>query len=87
MEGKALLDVRETTERKAGVIPGSTSLPLSELRQRVGEIDRDTIVCVHCKGGYRSSIATSLLQAAGISSVANVTGGYDAWQLVFPGTA
>jgi glyoxylase-like metal-dependent hydrolase (beta-lactamase superfamily II)/rhodanese-related sulfurtransferase len=81
MERKALLDVRETPERVVGFIPGSTSMPLSELRRRAGEIGRDTTVCVHCKGGYRSSIATSLLQAAGFESVANVTGGYDAWTL------
>jgi len=35
-------------------------------------------VVLHCKGGGRSSIATSLLQAHGISNVANLDGGYEA---------
>jgi hypothetical protein len=35
---------------------------------------------VHCKGGYRSSIATSLLRRAGFRHVMNVTGGFDAWK-------
>jgi len=35
---------------------------------------------VHCKGGYRSMIACSLLQRAGFQNVVNVTGGFDAWQ-------
>jgi rhodanese-related sulfurtransferase len=40
---------------------------------------------VHCKGGYRSSAATSLLQRMGFENIANVTGGFDAWQIAFPG--
>jgi hydroxyacylglutathione hydrolase len=36
---------------------------------------------VHCKGGYRSSIAASILQAAGFPKVGNLSGGYDAWKL------
>jgi hydroxyacylglutathione hydrolase len=35
---------------------------------------------VHCKGGYRSMIASSLLQRAGFKHVINVIGGFDAWQ-------
>jgi rhodanese-related sulfurtransferase len=35
---------------------------------------------VHCKGGYRSSIATSLLRRAGFIDLANLTGGFDAWK-------
>lgn len=74
-----LIDVRERSERSDGFIPGSVSIPLPELRKRMGEIDRATTVFVHCKGGYRSSIATSILLQAGFPKVGNVTGGYDAW--------
>jgi rhodanese-related sulfurtransferase len=35
---------------------------------------------VHCKGGYRSIIACSLLQRAGFQNVMNITGGFDAWK-------
>jgi len=45
---------------------------------------------VHCKGGFRSSIATSLLRRAEFQNIANLTGGFDAWKAaglpcVFPG--
>lgn len=75
----AVLDVRESSETETGAIPGSIRIPLGELSARAGEIDRDKLLVVHCKGGYRSSIATSLLRRAGIRDLANLTGGYDAW--------
>ena len=37
-------------------------------------------IAVHCKGGYRSMIAASLLQRAGFRHIINVSGGFDAWQ-------
>jgi hydroxyacylglutathione hydrolase len=80
-----LVDVREPGERSGGFLEGSVSLPLSQLAARVGELRRDGMVFVHCKGGYRSSAASSLLLRAGFPNVANVTGGYDAWQTAFPG--
>ena len=80
-----VVDVRETSERSlAGVIPYSVSIPLPDLPARMAEISPNAIVAVHCKGGYRSAIAASLLQAAGIRRVANIVGGYDAWALTFP---
>jgi hydroxyacylglutathione hydrolase len=42
-------------------------------------LDRDKLLVVHCKGGYRSSIATSLLRRAGFRDIANLIGGFDAW--------
>jgi rhodanese-related sulfurtransferase len=79
-----VVDVREKSERIGGFIPGSLSIPLPELRERMGEINRGASVAVHCKGGYRSSVAASMLQAAGIDAVSNIVGGYDAWALSFP---
>ncbi len=76
-----LVDVRERSELAGGVIPGSISIPLPQLQKRLGEIDPDTTVLVHCKGGYRSSIAASILEAAGFPKVGNLSGGYDAWKL------
>jgi hydroxyacylglutathione hydrolase len=83
-ESKTLIDVREAAERAGGSIPGSISIPLPELQKRFGEVDPKTTVIVHCKGGYRSSIAASLLQSNGFPQVVNVTGGYDAWAISFP---
>lgn len=79
-----LIDVREPSERSTGSIPSSISIPLPELQKRFHEIDRGATVFVHCKSGYRSSIASSLLQSEGFPTVVNVTGGYDAWKLSFP---
>lgn len=78
-ESVLVLDVREPSETEAGAVSGSLRIPLGELTARAVEVDRNRLVVVHCKGGYRSSIATSLLRRAGIRNVANLIGGYDAW--------
>jgi hydroxyacylglutathione hydrolase len=75
----AVLDVREPSESSAGAIENSARIPLGQLESRVNELDRDKLLIVHCKGGYRSSIATSLLRRAGFRNIANLTGGFDAW--------
>ena len=75
-----VLDVREAAEREAGTIEGSRWIPLGRLQSRVAELDRGKPIVVHCKGGYRSSIATSILRNAGLSEVANLIGGFDAWK-------
>ena len=74
-----ILDVRERGEVADGAIEGSQHIPLGQLPSRIAEVPRDNLLVVHCKGGYRSSIATSLLRRAGILDLANLTGGYDAW--------
>ena len=56
------------------------NLPLSRLSQRVGELPRDRPLLVHCAGGYRSSIAASLLQQAGFAQVSELAGGIAAWE-------
>jgi hydroxyacylglutathione hydrolase len=76
----AVLDVREPGEVEMGAIEGSIRIPLGQLQERIGELDRHKLVVAHCKGGYRSSIATSLLRRAGFRDIANLTGGFDAWK-------
>jgi hydroxyacylglutathione hydrolase len=76
-----VLDVREAGEREGGSIEGSQWIPLGELEARMGEISKDGLLVVHCKGGYRSSIATSLLRRGGFEDIANLIGGYDAWKI------
>jgi len=78
-----VLDVREAGEREAGSIEGSQWIPLGELEARMGEISKDGLLVVHCKGGYRSSIATSLLRRGGFEDIANLIGGYDAWKIAY----
>ena len=85
-----LLDVRRKMEWDAGHIGAARHRPLDAMRLHAGEspeigaesvagLDPANPVFVHCKSGYRSSIATSLLQRAGFKNVVNVVGGFDAW--------
>jgi glyoxylase-like metal-dependent hydrolase (beta-lactamase superfamily II)/rhodanese-related sulfurtransferase len=76
----AVLDVREPGEVSAGAIEGSVRIPLGQLQSRVDELDRSKLLVVHCKSGYRSSLATSLLRRAGFHDIANLIGGFDAWK-------
>jgi hydroxyacylglutathione hydrolase len=76
----AVLDVRERGEVEAGAMENSVRIPLGQLQDRTAELDRDKLIVVHCKGGYRSSIATSILRRAGFRDIANLTGGFDAWK-------
>jgi rhodanese-related sulfurtransferase len=74
-----VLDVREPGEVATAAMDGSVRIPLGQLAARTGELNADKLTVVHCKGGYRSSIATSILRRAGFRDVANLTGGFDAW--------
>jgi glyoxylase-like metal-dependent hydrolase (beta-lactamase superfamily II)/rhodanese-related sulfurtransferase len=76
----ALLDVREAAEREGGLIEGSQWIPLGKLKARTAELNHNLPVIVYCRSGYRSSIATSILQAAGFKNVVNMIGGFDAWK-------
>jgi len=76
----AILDVREPGEVEAGAIGNSLRIPLAQLPARTGELNPEKLWVVHCKSGYRSSIATSILRRAGLRDVANLTGGFDAWK-------
>jgi len=75
-----VLDVRREPEWEAGHIEGAAWWPLDNFRVSPPEIDRDQPIAVHCKSGYRSLIACSLLQRAGFRNITNVLGGFDAWQ-------
>jgi hydroxyacylglutathione hydrolase len=75
-----VLDVRREPEWDAGHIENAAWWPLDNFRVSPPEIDHDAPIAVHCKGGYRSMIASSLLQRAGFKHVINLIGGFDAWQ-------
>jgi glyoxylase-like metal-dependent hydrolase (beta-lactamase superfamily II)/rhodanese-related sulfurtransferase len=74
-----VLDVRREGEWQAGHIPGVSCRPLDTFAQRLPSIDKTRPVAVHCKSGYRSIIACSLLERGGHRNVINVAGGFDAW--------
>jgi hydroxyacylglutathione hydrolase len=75
-----VLDVRREAEWESGHIDGAIWFPLDNFKVASPELDTEMTVAVHCKGGYRSMIACSLLRRAGFQNVVNVTGGFDAWQ-------
>jgi hydroxyacylglutathione hydrolase len=79
-----VVDVRNAGERVAGTIPGALHIPLAQLPHRLGEIPRDRPVVVHCAGGYRSSVAASLLRREGWSDVSDLLGGFTAWATTVP---
>ena len=60
-------------------IAGSLHVPLNHLPERLADVPRGRPVIVHCAGGYRSSIAASLLQRAGLDDVSELAGGISAW--------
>jgi hydroxyacylglutathione hydrolase len=75
-----VVDVRRDGEYQAGHIAGALCIPLDGLANASLPLNKDALIAVHCKSGYRSSIACSLLQRAGFRNVVDVTGGFDAWQ-------
>lgn len=77
-EGRTLLDVRTPAEWDAGAAPGAVWVPLPKLPERLSEVPAGPLA-VMCGSGYRSSIATSLLERAGRKDVINVSGGWSAY--------
>lgn len=75
-----VLDVRTPREWAAGHIDGSLNIPLNHLQERITEIPRDRRIVVHCAGGYRSSIAASILHQFGITLLVELAGGFAAWE-------
>jgi glyoxylase-like metal-dependent hydrolase (beta-lactamase superfamily II)/rhodanese-related sulfurtransferase len=73
-----VVDVRREGEWQAGHISGVPCRPLDSFARGLPSIGANP-VAVHCKSGYRSMIACSLLERGGHSNVMNVAGGFDAW--------
>ncbi|MDE3105050.1 MAG: MBL fold metallo-hydrolase [Acidobacteriota bacterium] len=77
------VDVRTPTEHEQHTVPGSINLPLSQLATRLAELPPQRPLLVFCAGGYRSSVAASLLEQAGyaVSQIAGGIAGWDAARL------
>ncbi len=75
-----VVDVRSPAERTVKRIEGSLSVPCQELGERLGDLPHDRPILVYCAGGYRSSLAASLMQRAGIHDVSEIAGGIAAWE-------
>jgi glyoxylase-like metal-dependent hydrolase (beta-lactamase superfamily II)/rhodanese-related sulfurtransferase len=74
------VDVRTPGERETKRIAGSVGMPLSRLAAHMNELPANRPLLVYCAGGYRSSIAASLLQQAGFPHVSEIAGGITAWE-------
>ncbi len=75
-----VLDVRAPREWAGKRIEGSLNFPLNHLQERLAEIPRDRRIAIHCAGGYRSSIAASILHQSGITNLTEMAGGLAAWE-------
>jgi rhodanese-related sulfurtransferase len=79
-EPPLVVDVRTPREHASGYIGASVSVPLNHLGERVDSFPKDRPLLVYCAGGYRSSIAASLLQRLGFTDVSEIAGGIAAWE-------
>jgi len=78
-EGKQpnVVDVRKSSEYLSEHVLDAANYPLAEINNHLDEFDTDTSY-IHCAGGYRSMIASSILKARGIHNIVNIEGGFDA---------
>ena len=76
-----LLDVREPEEVGLVRLESSIHIPMDEIPGRLHEIDPDADIVVYCHHGIRSANVAAFLAQRDFTSVANLTGGIDAWSL------
>ena len=74
------IDVRTPRERGQKHIAGSLSIPLNHLMENMDTLPKERELLVYCAGGYRSSIAASLLQGRGFRTVSEIAGGIAGWE-------
>lgn len=81
-EDALVLDVREDSEHKDGRIPKARHIPLGQIKNRLGELDKfkDKPIVAVCRTGNRSSRACGELRKAGFAKVHNLAGGMVAWE-------
>lgn len=73
-----VVDVRKPAEFAEGHVKDAVNIPLDEMKDPavLANLEEDQNIYVHCAGGYRSLIATSLMKRQGIHNLRNVTGGW-----------
>ena len=75
-----IVDVRNPGEVAGGAIPNAIGIPVGQLPSRLSQLDPATPTVVYCAGGYRSSVAASLLRHNGFADVSDILGGFGAWE-------
>ncbi|MDX9981367.1 MAG: FAD-dependent oxidoreductase [Lentisphaeria bacterium] len=84
--GRVPLDIRRNEEVLTGKLPGAIHIPLHELRDRLGELDREKEYVAFCKVGLRGYLATRILRQHGFRAV-NLDGGTCTYAMVLGETA
>ena len=84
VDGLQVVDVRNPGEVAEGTIEGAVEIPVGQFPARIDELDPEAPTVVYCAGGYRSSVAASVLREAGFKDVSDVLGGYGAWTELVP---
>lgn len=74
------IDVRSPREREQKYIAGSLGIPLNHLVEKLETLPKDRPLLIYCAGGYRSSIAASLLQNNGFARVSEIASGIAGWE-------
>lgn len=74
-----LIDVRQVSEIQSGHVPGAIPIGAADLPERLAGLPRDRSIATICAGGFRASIAASLLKNAGFEHVSAVAGGVSTW--------
>ncbi len=74
------IDVRAPREREQKHIAGSLGIPLNHLLERMATLPKGRALLIYCAGGYRSSIAASLLERGGFDRVSEIAGGIAGWE-------
>lgn len=85
LTGLVLVDVRNPGEVAAsGVIDDAVCVPMPRLTSDLATLDPARPTVVYCAGGYRSSIAASVMRRAGFTDVSELLGGFQAWASSLP---
>ena len=79
VDGLQVVDVRNPGEVALGSVAGAVDIAVGQLPGRLGELDPAAPTVVYCAGGYRSSVAASLLRQSGFADVSDLLGGFGAW--------
>jgi len=74
-----ILDVSTEAEYSERHLKGAINIPLSDLPNRMADLDSKSVVLVYCRTGRRSSEACALLAKGGFTKVYNMEGGIVAW--------
>jgi len=74
-----MIDVREPAELAQGTIPGAEAIPLSQLGNRLNEVEQDREVVFICRSGARSGQVCAYLAQHGYENIYNLRGGVIGW--------